>query len=494
MAKELEKTALWADIRKIILDETKPVRFRYDITIHTEKEDIKVMKMPNLDIVRDYINNIGDEIHMSLMVPMGDYIFRVWPFRDNLEVSITKKYLYEAGNAVNTSKKPQLDRYKAIILPDQNKSPKAGEFDQIDKHTLDRMDILMVKLQLLDRSLEPLRIKTTKGIFKDVKQKELIHALLGDESEKVKVDGKPAIDGIDLIEPNNNEKKKFVILPTGTPIVNVPTILHEKFNGVYTTGIGTYLQVMDKKKLWFVYPLYDKTRFDNDKKPKIVFYMVPENRFSNIERTYRQSGDITHVLITGSKHYQDLGEADQMYSGNGFRMAEARSFMKKPVEMTPDGPVGVRNRLNHEVIVTDRKDNLNYAPTADDSVSSNPYTKYSELAKKMVGRLDVVWENANPDVVYPGMPCKYMFLENDETHEVKGTVVFCHVVVQSFTKGVTMDGHGTKCMITMLVEKITKPKNQTTGPSSESAGTSSAKASLSNNNVSPSNTFYNMVN
>lgn len=45
MALEIEKTALWADIRKVMEDPVKPVRFRFEATIHTEKEDIPVMKM-----------------------------------------------------------------------------------------------------------------------------------------------------------------------------------------------------------------------------------------------------------------------------------------------------------------------------------------------------------------------------------------------------------------------------------------------------------------
>lgn len=490
MALEIEKTALWADIRKVFKDVTKPVRFRFEATIHTEKEDISVMKMPNMDIVRDYMQNIGEEIHLAVMVPLGDYVYRVFPYRANLEVSVKRKLILEAGNVVDQDTEPVTTRYKAVILPNVNKSPKAGELDQIDKHTLDRMEILTVKLQLLDRSLEPLRIKTTGGTFMDVTHKDMIHALMAAESSKVLVDGKSAIDGMDLVEPDNREKKKHIIVPTGTPLINLPSFLHEKFNGVYSKGVGTFLQTYNQKKLWFVFPLSDAKRFDKDNKAKAIFYMVPQDRFSNVERTYREAGDVTHIVITGAKHYQDAAEADMMNSGNGFKMAEARSFMKKPVKMRPDGPVGSRPNLNHEVIVHDRKDGLNYAPVSPEPTSSNPFTRYSALSLKTMARVDLVWENANPDLIYPGMPCKYVFLENDEIRELKGSVVFCHVSIQSSTIGVTMNGFGVKCMLTLLVERINiTPEQEKKLVSTKSGAEAVSKANPSSNQVPEDNTF-----
>ena len=490
MALELEKTALWADIRKVLTDPAKPVRFRYELILHTEKEDIPIMKLMNLDMVRDYANNIGEEIFCSLLMPLGDYVKRVYPFRNNLELTVKRKQTAEASNKVLTEIPPEITRYKAVFLPNENKNYKGNEFDQIDKHTLDRMDILTVKLQLLDRSLEPLRIKTTGGTFANISHKDLIHALLAGESAKVLVDGKPSVDGVDMVDPDNKEPKKHVVVPSGTLITGLPTLMQEKFNGVYTKGIGTFLQTYNKKKLWFIYPLCDYKRFDKESKPKIVFYMVPENRFSNVERSYRESGDVVHVVITGQKHYQDSGESDMMDGGNGFRMTEARSYMKKPVKMTPEGPESARPQLNHETIVLDRKDNLNYAPVAEDSTSSNPFTKYSSLSLKMLARVDLVWENANPDLVYPGMPCKYMFLENDVIREIKGTVVFCHVVIQSNTVGVTMSGHGVKCVLSLFLEKIsiTKDQEKKIIPT-KSGAEAESKANPSNNSVPAGNTF-----
>ncbi len=488
MSVEIEKTALWADIRKVFSEDSKPVRFRYSMTIHTEKEDIEVIKLSNLDIVRDYVGNIGDEVHISAMMALGDYSVRVFPYRHNLEVTLVKKHLYEHGNRVNTTQKPVIQRYKALFLPNQNLMPKASEIDQIDRLTQNLMDTVDIKLQLIDRALEPLRIKTVNGVFNGVGQADLIRAVLGGESAKITVDGKPAIDGLDLVDPDNTESKGHLIVPTGTLVTGFPTYLQEKFNGVYTTGIGTYLQIYEEKRLWFVYPLYNVTRFDKDKKPKAIFYMVPENRYSNVERTYRQASDITHILITGSKNYQDAGEVDQMDAGNGFRMADARSMMGKPVNMTSDGPTGTAAKTSHAVITHDRKDNLNYAPVVSNSISSNPYYQYSKLAVRLVSRVDMVWENANPDLLYPGMPCKYMYLEGNDVREVKAVVAFVHVIVQSTDPGIAVPGYSTKCMVTLLAEKIDLSEKQKNLPKEDNEAGKNKMPGQSNP-VPKSNTF-----
>lgn len=457
MAVELEKTPLWADIRKVLESSIKPVRYHYEATIHTVKDDFPLTQLVSLDIVRDYVNNIGDHIHLTGILPLGEYAHKLYPHRSNLEITIKRTLLNEVGNTTNVNTPQQPERYKAIFLVNENKNIKSGEYDQLDIETLNLMDILTLQLQLMDRSLEPLRIKTTSGTYSNVTQKKLIHSILGGESSRILVDGKPAIQGIDLCEPDNKEVKKHVIIPSGTHITSIPTFLHEKANGVYSAGIGTYLQSYNGKRLWFIYPLYDVKRF-TDNVPKAIFYMVPQNRFTGIERTYRKEDIIVHILATSNKSYADSAEADLIDSGSGFRMAEARSFMGKPVEMTKDGPKAKRAQVNHESAVSSRDDGLNYAPVSKNGISSNPFLEYSKILKKNVARIDLVWENAAPGEIYPGMPCKYMFIENDVPMSLSGTIVFVHVTVQLSGTGITAKAHSTICHVTLLVEKIKKPK------------------------------------
>lgn len=451
---EFEKTSLWADVRKIFTDKAKPIRFAYSAKIHTDKDDVEVYKILNLDIERNYHDNIGDNIILECVIPFGKYLKTIYPKRHNLECTITKQQLLEAGIAASNLSGNEIERFKMVLIPGHNPEPSGSEYNGVDEHTLNHTKIATLKAQLLNRSIEPLRIKTTGGIFKNVKQKDILESILLGESKNILIDGKPSIDGVDVVEPNNNEKVKHVVIPHGTHVTSIPTYFQEQLNGIYNGGIGTYLQSVNGKRIWFVYPLYDFTRFDQNVK-KMIIYVVPKNRFPMVERTYRQQGDIVYLAASNEKSYTDSGEANLMNAGGGFRMSDARSFMKKPVQITKNGPMAVRSRLNFEVAAKARKDGLNYAPLADSVISSNPFVEFSKVMRRSGGHVNLNWVNSNPSLIYPGMPCKYIFLDkNNVLVEKRGVILNAHSIVQLDGDNMSATTHRTTTNLSLFIEPI----------------------------------------
>lgn len=450
---QIEDSALWADIRSILRSSSKTTRFEYRAMLHTEKDDIVITKLISLDIVRDYVNNVGDSIQIAFFMPLGDYVSKLYPHRDHLEFSLKRIELEEVSTTQKKNTDAQVERFKAAFLYQANPNISASEADMFDPESLNKMDIVEVKLQLLDRSLEPLRIKTVSGVYRKVSPKKLIHAVLAGESLQVMIDGKPAIDGLDLVEPNNEDVKEHIILPQGIHITALPTYLQEKMGGVYSGGIGTYLQTYNKKKLWFVYPLFNTKRFDENV-DKAIIYSVPKEKLMFGDRTYRKEANILHILATSNKSYKDSAETDYMNYGSGFRIADARSFMKKPVKITEDGPQGSRVNLNHEVAIVDRKDGLNYAPTINDSITSNPFREYSKVLARHVARLDLEWENSDFSLLYPGMPCKYVFLQKEKIVELKGIIVFVHGLVSLQGNKASESTYRSTCSLTIVLDSL----------------------------------------
>lgn len=448
----LEKSPLWLDIRRILQGKSNRVRYEYKGTIHTTKEDFEITKILTIDIVRNYVKNTGDEIILQIMMPLGDYVKRLYPHRQNLEITIKRTALFEAGQEKNTNDYVDIERYKAVFIYDRNPHIKTSDFDNIDKTSLDLTQILTVDFQLLNRALEPLRIKTTGGIFSNKNPKETMPALLGGESLKVLIDGKPSIDGIDIVEPDNKEKLAFVSIPQGTHITAIPTYIQQNMGGIYNAGIGTYLQTYQNKRYWFVYPLYNYTRFKTDKGPKAVFYSTPPYRYPIVERTFRVEGDNIYILAMSTKKYMDKAEADMMNTGIGFRQADARAFMGKPVLLDEKGPIGMKNRLATEVSLKARDDGLNYAPVSHERISANPFKQYSQINAKNGANLRFTWYNANPNLIYPGMPCKFVYLVNDTVKEICGIILFVHISVDLEQKGVLGISYYTHCEITIFAE------------------------------------------
>lgn len=425
---QIEKTPLWPDIKSIINSGKKPIKFEYRGMLHNVKEDIPILKITSIDIVKDYVTNISDLIQIEFKMALGDYMTRLYPYRNNLELTIKTIELKEVSSDRETNTTIGTERFKAVFLPDENPVANLSEAESFDSESANKLTIIDVKLQLLNRSLEPIRIKTVSGPFREVTQKKLIYNLLGGESSKVLVDGKPAIDGIDIVDPDNTDIRKHAIIPDGTVISSLPSFLQEKMGGVYNSGIGTYLQRYNNKQIWFVYPLFNYTRFDKDV-PKVIFYAVPEYRFAALDRTYKEDGKTIRIVVTSNRQYKDSADVQFMNKGVGFRMADANAFMKKPVVMTEEGPKGLRTNLNHEVSITTREDGLNYAPVSSSKISSNPYKEYSKVALMNLGQIDLVWENSNHELIYPGMPCKYVFLSKDKTIELRGTILYMHTLI-----------------------------------------------------------------
>lgn len=448
---QLEKTALWLDVKPIIESKSKPVKFEYRGQLHTELDDLMVTKVVAIDTVRDYAKNIGDYVHIEFVMSLGDYVSKLYPHRANLEFSIKTITLTEVSNQKDPHTADRIERYKAVFLPQENMVANATDIEHYDPESLNKADIVTVKLQLLDRSLEPLRIKTASGIFRQISQKTLLHSILTGESNKILVDGKPCIDGADVVEPDNQQLAKHVVISDDKLLTDIPTYIQEHMGGVYTSGIGNYLQTYKGKKLWFVYPLFNIKRFDM-LVDKLIIYAIPEDRYPELDRTYQQEGSVIKILANTTKRYTDSADSELMNKGSGFRMADANAFMKKPVSLKDGKLTSQRARLNRELITKERPDGLNFAPPTG-KISSNPFIEYSRLIARDLGRVDLTWDHANPDLLYPGMPCKYVYLVKGQMMELKGNLMFCHTYASAEGSGIHGRLYRTRCQLSLSVEK-----------------------------------------
>lgn len=462
---QIESFPIWEDIKDIFQSGPKDVKYELRGMIHTDKEDIPVFKIISLDIFRDYVNHIGDRILIEFKMPLGEYMARLYPYRRHLEFSLKRIILTEGAAGKKEDSEILVERYKAVFPTKENPNMGGAEVDIIDTESLNKIDVIDVKLDLLDRSIEVLRTKTTHGVFRAVTPRQVMHGVIGGEANKIQIDGKPAIDAMDIAEPNNTELSKQIVIKSGVHITNLPTYLQEHMGGVYNAGIGTYIQRYKKKKTCFIYPLFNIKRFDEDVVAKVEFYSLPSDRLQGIDRTFKVEGQIVKILANSARKYQDSADTDYMNNGVGFKMSDANAYMKKPVKITEEGPVGKRVNLNYEVGIEERQDGLNHAPMSDMPVSGNPYNEYSKVLARNVARIDLTWENADPDLIYPGMPCKYIFMMKDKKVELKGIISGIHILMSLQGKNFNSNTYKNVCALMLLVEKhhevpeLPKPKH-----------------------------------
>ena len=425
------------DVTKNYTTETYRPYFITETKLHTEALDLTYadgVTLVGFYLVRDYVNNVSDYIEAQLTIPLGTFVYDVYDHLANIEVSlITTKQLRSGGQPVITT-----ERYKAVYLLDKNDAvPNMTSYKRSD---LNNRPHLVITLQLLCRSTEAIRIKTTQGNFdqglnknKDATVGAFIKSILSEQVNKILIENKPALESFNIEPPDNTDNLKSVTLPSGTRIITIPDYLQNKNIGVYNSGIGCYIQNFGAsrtsyKKGMYVYSLYSPDRYDKAD-IKTIFYVPTDSSLSGGDITYRYDGSVLRIVPYSTGKISDNREAAMMSEGGGFRVANSNAMMKKPVIMKESGPVFRKDQLTTEVMMKDRKDGLNYAPTH--TVGGNQFKLSSELMKKNGNYINLEVANLDIDYIVPGAKCEVHYQNTDnQVSVVKGVI---HMVVFSMT-------------------------------------------------------------
>lgn len=448
---EIKNLPIYNDIKVILDSDHKNVKQRITATIHTVVDTVTPMKLMTLDIVRDYVANMSDTGYVTFKMDLGMYLYDIYPYRENLEISIDIVPYTETQDTVGPTATKLTYRYKAVILPNEGDKYNFDVDSKKDDDKIVAKEILDVQFQLMDRSIEPLRIKTMYGIYRSVTVEDLLRSTIVHECSQILIDSKPCIDSIDIVSPDNTKVYPNIVIPHGTDVVELPTILQRKLTGVYTAGLGSYLQYYGNKHIWYIYPLYNTDR-STIKDDIAMIYDVPSQVIREVDKSYTLVGKQLKILANGTKNYIDDGESSLMSHGSGFRMSDAGSIMKKPIRILEDGTIsGDRARQNYETVGQDRADGLNYAPVQQ-SPSSNPFSEYSKVLSRSVSRLDFTWTNSDPSLIYPGMTCKLIKYRDDKLIELNGTIVFSQSYTALQGDNINNDTYRTVTTLTLLIE------------------------------------------
>lgn len=412
----IQSTALWPDISDIINNKdgnTSNISLDIDIKIHNELYDItkyEGLSMIGTVISRDYVGNIGDYMEAVFKIPLGTYILQIYPYLNNTEVS----FIRDERIIVKGKPSVRIERYKAVFLKDRNASLPTHVAGSLSD--MNQSGTVPLVLQLIDRSVEVLRIKTTFGAFDkasvtetnvpNYKINDFLSSILSQEANKIILDGKAAIDFIDIEKPDNTENLSSLVLPSGSRILEIPTVVQEDSTGIYNSGIGTYIQRYNSKRGLYVYSLYNPTKY-NDSLEKIVFLVPLTSNYSIGQHTYSYKDNLLRVVTEANSNIMSFREAAEMELGSGFRNTDANAMMKKPVEMTADGPKAIRHQLNTEVVAKDRADGMNYASVRKgDQISNNIFKKMSIVNRSLGSLMTLVWHSADYELLFPGASCK----------------------------------------------------------------------------------------
>jgi hypothetical protein len=446
---EVEQTSLYREIEAILNSSSKPVHYLWKAEIHANGETYKPVKLLSIDFVADYEGNFADEIFIELAISGGMYAKRIYPFKDQIDITLFRNPLKEIGDTIDTQSTLQTERYTATLIDTGNPLLEANGMNAPSEDALDLTNIFNVTFQLVNKSLEQLRTISVGGIYHDVSVEDVIKGVLTTESKKVQVEDSRLPKGVDMVSASNKTKRDHIILPQGLHLVHLPEYVHRKCGGVYNSGMGYYLH----GDYWYVYPCYDTTRFNSASRTLTVIN-VPTNKYPSIERTYRQDGSNLVILATGEVRFSDDSEVQQLNLGNGVRFANADSFMEGFTETKGNKTIASRGKNNSEFVSTERKNGNNNVHISDKPIHSNAMVEYSKLARRQGSVLSFVWENSLPSLLFPGMMVKLLYLEDSQIKTLYGVALKAHHYVQSKGQGMTDGRHICRTMLAVFVQRL----------------------------------------
>lgn len=464
---ELEKTPFFEEVDRILMGSEPPKYNFWGAEIRANGKVITPLQVNSIDIIRDYAGSYTDEIHLNVLLGAGTVEHAINPYKQDLVVTLRRSPVNADGSDTYTEKGDEyqfdpnvkgIDTYsqdvtvqsfRAFLVDDQAAQVEGNNPADTDIEMGDLQSLRKLRLQLLDFAAEQVRMKTVGTLFKNQTPGQVLDHLLTSVSQELEVDAPYRILGVKEVEYSNKSTREHIVVPHGTALTDMADFLHFRGGGLYNAGVGLYLQY----RHWYVYPLYDHTRFDKELKT-LTLINVPKTRLRGVEKTFRRTAYQVIALVTGETKQLDDTESAQLNRGNGLRFAGAEQVIGGFAKVENNKAVVTREENNSEFKAKDRKTGLNNVQMSPKFITDNPFVELSRMARRDGAHLQAVWENSDPGLIIPGMPVKYSYLYKDEVRTVYGTVVGAHHFIQQATPGFGNQRHVTNTVLTLFVERV----------------------------------------
>lgn len=447
---EIEQSSLYPEIQSIMNGPALPVHFVWSAVIHVNQRglDLPAMKVISVDWVSDFEANYTDEITLSVVIPGGTFANQIYPFADDLDITIIKSPVGEVGSAPNQGQGVQGQRFQATLLDQGDPQIEGNALGAMGQEALDISNLLPVKFQLIDKSLEQLRMAGIGGIWRQSTMDDFIKGVMTKCSQDVQVDQNAKVKGVDMVPASNQNVMEHLIIPHGTRLVDVPNYVQEKCGGVYSAGLGCYL----RNGYWYVYPCYDTTRMMTAKSTATVI-LVPPNRYTNIERTFKIAGSNGLVILaTGEVKFRNGSTPQQLNHGNGVRFTDASKLLDEFAVTTKNVALAARGNINNEYLSTQRPNGNNNVTMGRNRITANPFVAASDLAKRNGSVIAAVWEHSADSLIAPSTMVNVMWLEDDTVQSLQGVMLKVATYTEMNQPGMLSSRHVSRTALSIFVQ------------------------------------------
>lgn len=439
----VDKTSLYEDI----IDTFKQGQgltkgfYRWECDIYTPKEILKSMHVAAIPLYRDFENKTADILEVELALGLGDFIFGVYPYREQLRVTLYRIPVYPNTQSDVPDGSIVTQTFDATLWVDKNIAIATGGSYGGSRELANKEKIYPFKLQLFDKRTQLCRLYEFSGVVEDWDRESLLRHVLTIPDD---------INIVSIVPPSVVEKIEYENIPAGISIIDFPGWLQDYGGGVYNAGISWYFQ----KGQWFVFPCYDTTRFTTEEEVLTVCN-IPQERMPTPESTYRIDGKQVYVLATGEVKVDDKTNSRQLSLGNGVRYGKANA-MSSARDVYNNGEIIVDNTKNNVAVVgNQREDGLTIAPTLT-LPTDNHAKALSKVAKQRGISLSFEWVNSDIGLLKPGMPARFFFEQNGNVQMLEGVVLRASQLSRPPEPGMAQRTHQQNATVTLFLDNNQK--------------------------------------
>ena len=438
------------------------VAHQWRLLIKANGVEIEPYYIKEIKLDRLYHKNYGDELRITVGLNWADYQYNILPYRDALEATLIKIPMHSTVEPTPNKAKETLSNHYKVQLLNGNSAAIQGDHPlTLNKDLAGRISIIEVSMQLFNPVIDRIRKSSFGTTFRDTSPLDAIAYVLVKSGKGDGLDASSAVKGINIDPTFVSIPRTHIPVPDELLITEIPAHIDDIVGGIHPAQMRYYLQ----SQFWHLYPIFDNQRF-NQNVYSLTVIKIPSTRMPGLEKTWRVGGNQIIVLSTRATTHQDNSESAQMNGGNGVRFVDAKNIVENYV--TAGANKAVIAAKNHvvEVVNGHRKDQSDFIKAPESSSITDKYNKeYAKMAYKGGAYIQTVWENANVDLLTPGMPVRYIFQDGEKTEEIYGTLNAVETLDYNTNNTIKDARFSTMALLTLFVSRVSPLRKETSEPS-----------------------------
>lgn len=468
------------NISEICNREPKFVHHQYSASIFVDSKEIQCLSVIEVSVTRDFLSHYGDQVNLGVIMKAADYSNYIFPNRENLKITLSKKQIAENSQIELSSPITSTSSYVAKLATATDINGKGIADNDGDVSTgavATTMYILYFQLipeNLYYSSKQTIGIKYDEGTPADA-----LKTLLGTAGDNVNVAGgdNSKILGVEMVEADNKNVYRDMIIDHNTPVPKLAQVVQTEHHGIYNTAIGCYLF----NQHWYVYPLYDISRYKKEERRFNIILTTSQSAALG-KRSYYVQGNEVFIMAVPANKVNDSSVSNKENDGNAIRVTDPDLSINDESIKSDDNTITIDPSKSTTEMKVDKDENSPVKiPDYMDKVTTNMSNALSTIASNLGMQMQLIWYNANPDLIFPAAPVKIIFFKDDQPVEMYGSIL----VTDTYTVGngmIPATRHATNCGIGVFVSADNtelKAPNQSGGGSAAmfAGGTSSSSSS-----------------